>query len=289
MADKTSAPHMVALEGSVASAASDHDITDVRQSAATRVFRIDELVEAILRKLCPKDLFVLQRVDQRWRETIRTSPQLQKAMFYRSDEHWNAIAIEWADEEFDEIGRPTQGLKASARLFLSEMSPGQEWRIEARINDIVFEPGGRFPFHRPPNVHWEVHERFNNLMDLSKPRLDQLVRARERDPRRLMHITQPPVAEVSFTVRGLQHSWQSWQSWLSSTVSREDSGGVLVRDIIEEFERICLEKDVRQIGDDEYIRVSYKLPKSLCGRPMIFLNDMEICELARRTRGAPLQ
>ncbi|KAF2216619.1 hypothetical protein CERZMDRAFT_109455 [Cercospora zeae-maydis SCOH1-5] len=209
-------------------------------------------------------------------------------MFYRADHDWTAIAIEWADEEFDEIGRPSQGLKASARLSLSEMPRDQEWRVEARINDMVFEPGGLFPFHRPPNVHWEVHERFNNLMDLSKSRLDQLVRTREGDSRWLMHITQPPVAEVSFTVRG-QHSWQSWRSWLSGTVCREDSGGVLVRDIIEEFERICHEKDVRQIGDGEYIRVSYQSAKSLCGHPMIFLNEMEMALLALHTRAAPLK
>ncbi|PIA99328.1 hypothetical protein CB0940_02919 [Cercospora beticola] len=213
------------------------------------------------------------------------SPELQKSMFYRSEEPRTAIAIDWSDEEFDEIGRPMQGLRVSARLPLTKMPPGQEWRIGARINDMVFEPGGLFPFHRPPNIHWEVHERHNNLMDMPKSSLDQLTRARAGDSRWLMHVIQPPVAEVSFKIHG-KHPLRFRPS---RTVCKRDSGGVLVRDIIEELERQLLDLGEQRIRDDEYIRLSYNSAKTICGHPMISLNEMENAELARRTRDAPVK
>ena len=259
------------------------DGTDGWRSTVTRALRTTELLEAILSKLSPRDLFVLQRVDGCWRDTIQMSPELQKSMFYRPEEPRTAIAIDWLGEEFDEIGRPLQGLRVSARLPLSKPPPGQAWRIGARINDIVFEAGGLFPFYRPPNVHWKVHERHNNLMDMPSSSLDQLVHAREGDSRWLMHVIQPPVAEVSFKI----HAKHPLRFWPSRTICKRDSGGVLVRDIIEERERQLLDLDEQWIRDDEYIRVSYNSAKAICGRPMIFLNDMENAELC--TRDAPVK
>ncbi|PPJ50930.1 hypothetical protein CBER1_06533 [Cercospora berteroae] len=258
---------MAALDGYVTAAGSGSDLdgTDGSRSTVARALRTTELLETILSKLSARDLFVLQRVD-------------------RPEEPQTVIAIAWFNEEFDEIGRPMQGLRVSARLPLSEMPPGQEWRIGARINDMVFEPGGLSPLYRPPNVHWKVHERHNNLVDMPKSSLGQLTRAREGDSRWLMHVIQPPVAEVSLKIHG-KHPLRLWPT---RTICKRDSGGVLVRDIIEELQRQLLEMNEQRVGGDEYIRVSYNSARSVCGRPMIFLNDMEDAELARRTRDAPV-
>ena len=62
----------------------DHrERTDASRQA---VLQTNELLEAVLALLPPKQLFVDQRVCKQWRDVIASSPELQRMMFLRVDE-----------------------------------------------------------------------------------------------------------------------------------------------------------------------------------------------------------
>ena len=51
--------------------------------ATTRVLETYELLEMVLAKTTPKDLFVMQRVSKTWKSLIERSEQLQQTMFLK--------------------------------------------------------------------------------------------------------------------------------------------------------------------------------------------------------------
>lgn len=53
-------------------------------SACTRVFHTPELLEAILAQLPKKDLLFAQRVSRHFQSSIKSSPSLQRALFFRA-------------------------------------------------------------------------------------------------------------------------------------------------------------------------------------------------------------
>ncbi len=62
-------------------------VQTIRRSALIQVFHLPELLELILLHLSQKDLLLSQRTSLSFRHTIRTSPRLQKALFFAPD--WN--------------------------------------------------------------------------------------------------------------------------------------------------------------------------------------------------------
>lgn len=59
------------------------DIFQVASVAGPVLAAIPELVEAVVLELPLQDILLAQRVDRTWRATIKNSPKLQKALFFR--------------------------------------------------------------------------------------------------------------------------------------------------------------------------------------------------------------
>ena len=54
-------------------------------ASATQVFAVPELLEMILLCLPERDLLLSQRVDTKWRNVTKTSPDLQRKLFYKAE------------------------------------------------------------------------------------------------------------------------------------------------------------------------------------------------------------
>ena len=54
-------------------------------ASATQVFAVPELLEMILLCLPERDLLLSQRVDTKWRNVTKTSPHLQRKLFYNAE------------------------------------------------------------------------------------------------------------------------------------------------------------------------------------------------------------
>ncbi|KAI5368113.1 Putative F-box domain-containing protein [Septoria linicola] len=246
--------------------------------ARTRTLHTNELLEAILSKLPPKDLLVLQRVDKCWRDTIsiiRKTSRFRQAMFHEPEPRDIRMAMTYTPTLcFQKDCTTCPHYEVLARMPIAEVSQNVPHLVEARANSLLLMP----PRTAIP-IDNRADPRARTRFTFSRSTFKRLLRVGEHNPCWSMFLTNPPSTGLRC---GL------YQSPSSMIISFRDvfvNDGVRAKDVIS-----CM-KDLRMgseamLANNVCVSIWFEDLRSTDGSKLIVIDDQDVRLIETRVRKA---
>lgn len=186
------------------------------ESAAIQVFRLPELLEMVLMSLSQKELLLSQRVSRNFRDTVKGSIRIQRALFLAPD--WNLEGRTF--DAYRTNGRPTRMKPENNRLLL-RVYPGCYPTVTLVIVNDAPTPN-ELAIGRRGGEHWSWDVCISFPAD-KPPSCNPAVDYPEASWRR-MFLSQPPCTDL--------HLVRRYQRSLSPAMIRD--GGITMGDFVQE-------------------------------------------------------
>lgn len=209
-------------------------VGDAVDSAASKVFNIPELLEAVLLDLSCKDVLITQRVSKLWKATIDGSAKLQKALCF--------VPVQKCKKE-------SAALDAYCVPIFSDSTSARDFYCDSHANNALYNPflkalfRSYIPVHSsvPLEVHFEYNSGFHNFFQGGK-----------NSSLRKMLVVQPAMTRVRVDcieeyATGKDESGRPLvkHNDVNRAIMRyylryiENTNGVTVGDVVDQIEKEC--------------------------------------------------